>query len=167
MKYDSSFLRIKRILSVKAANDILASPLCIRATHYNFMEKKYIARLRYLKTNPWRLVTSTDPDEMVEIERPNSNELISLDELCSFVVKSKFKEPTVECVIFASDTCDLVSEVVDNGKAIYYTKNINEAMRTTFTKAMELIMGMKCSDESRAAMKILQVPFQEMNHEVF
>lgn len=167
MKFEASFFRMKRLFSVNAANEILASPLCIRATHFNFMNKSYVAHLRYMKTNPWRLVTSTDPDDMVEIERPNSNELVSLDELCSFVVQSKCKEPTVECVIFASDTCDLVSEVVDNGKAIYYTKNINEALRTTITKAMEIIMGMKCSDESRAAMKILQVPFQGMSHEVY
>lgn len=147
---------IQLVGGIDNAKSILASPLEIRSSHYNFKDKTYLAKLRYIQTKPWRLVTSPDPYEMTAIDEPNPDDLINLDCLSAAVIKKNFNRLEVECVIYDQNSGHLL-ELSAKGKAAYYTRNSDEAMKTTVAEALDIIVKLPCSDEERAALKILTV----------
>lgn len=146
---------IELVGGVTQAQEIIESPLCIRASHFNLKDKSYVARLRYIQTKPWRLIVTTEPEDMVTIDEPNQADLVSLDDLSKALIELSFTQISNECVIYNTLRKCLVSEAKGKGLAVYYTGNIKEALRTTASEALSIIVNMRCSDEEREGMQIL------------
>lgn len=143
---------IKILGGLKEATQLLANPLANKATHHNYVNKKFLCKYQYIQTKPWREVSAEN--NFLPIDDPNLNELINIGDLCLEVANLKTHRNEDNCIIWDNTAQAYISDIAGKGLAFYLSVDFNEAMQISVNEALDIILKLKCSDEIQQGMQI-------------
>ena len=143
---------INLVGGLQESNELLADPLANKGTHYNFINKKFLCKIQYIKTSPWREISHTN--NFAIVDDPNLDELVALGDLCEEVANLKTIIISDQCIIWDKTAKAYISGIAGKGLAFYHTVDFNDVMKVSVSEALDIIIKMKCSDEIKQGMEI-------------